>query len=101
MHMATEYMLEEEENGNAINPKELMASLSGYATRLANLVNRVFYKAYTDPHLVQGEASASANVDGDEAPATEPSPRETEESPQDAGAGDQNLDIPSDQAAAP
>ena len=102
MHMATEYMPKEDEHDNAINPKELMASLSGYATRLANLVNLdVFYKVYPDPHLVQDETSAFANVDGDEAPATEPSPRETEESPQDAGAGDQNLDIPSDQPAAP
>ena len=102
MHMATEYIPEEDEHGNAINPKELMASLSSYATWLANLVNLgVFYKAYPEPNLVQGETSASANVDGDEDLAAEPSPKETEEAPQDVGAGNQNLDIPSDQAAAP
>ena len=50
MHMDMEYMLVEDENGNAINPKEFMASVSGYATRLANLVNiGVFYKAHPDP----------------------------------------------------
>ena len=64
MHMATEYMPVEDEHGNAINPKEFMASVSGYATRLANLVNiGVFYKAYPDPHAKQGETSASANVE--------------------------------------
>ena len=66
MHMATDYMPVEDENGNAINPQELMASVSGYATRIATLVNiGIFYKAHPDPHAEQGETSASANVDGD------------------------------------
>ena len=102
MHMATEYMPVEDEHGNAINPKELMASVYGYATRLANLVNLgIFYKAHPDPHTKQVEASASANVEGDEELAAERSPKETEQTPQDAGTGDQDLDIPSDPAAAP
>ena len=68
-------MPKEDEHDNAINPKELMASLSGYATRLANLVNLgVFYKAYPDPHLDQGGTSSSANVGGNGAPDVEPSP---------------------------
>ena len=102
MHMVTEYMPEEDENGNTINPKELMASMSGYATRLANLVNiGVFYKAFSDPHLEQGRTSSSANVDGNGAPNVEPSPGNTEKSPQDIGMGPQDSDIPTNQAAAP
>ena len=77
----------EDENGNVINPKELMASISGYATRIANLVNiRIFYKAHPDPHVEQRETSASANVEGDEDLAAEPSPREAEQTPEDVGA---------------
>ena len=55
MHMATEYMPVEDENGNAINPKELMASVFGYATHLVDLVNiGIFYQAHPDPHAEQG-----------------------------------------------
>ena len=102
MHMATEYMPEEDEQGNAINPKELMSSVSGYATRLANLVNiGVFYKAYPDPHTEQGEASASANVEAGEDLAADPSPEEAEPTPEDTGAGNQDLGTPADETAAP
>ena len=102
MHMATEYMPVEDENGNAINPKQLMVSISSYATRITNLVNiGIFYKAHPDPHTEQGETSASANVEGDEDLAAEPSPREAEQTPKDAGAGNQDLDIPADQTVAP
>ena len=52
MHMATEYMPVEDENGNVINLKELMASVPGYTTRIANLVNiGIFYNAHPDPHV--------------------------------------------------
>ena len=58
MHTATEYMPKADEQGNAIDPRELISSVSGYATRLAAMVNiRVFHKAYPDPHT-EGEASA-------------------------------------------
>ena len=89
MHMATEYMPVEDEHGNAINPKELMASVSGYATRIANLVNiGIFYKAHPDPHTEQGDASTSTNVEGDEDLAAEPNPSEAEQTPQDANTSD-------------
>ena len=102
MHMATEYMPVEDEHGNAINPKELMSSVSCYATRLANLVNiGVFYKAYPDPHTEQDEASASANGEADEDLAADPSPEEAEPTPEDDGAGNQDLGTPADETAAP
>ena len=40
MHTATEYMPEADEQGNAIDRRELISSISGYATRLAAMVNR-------------------------------------------------------------
>ena len=99
--MATEYMPVEDKHGNAINPKELMSSVSGYAIRLANLVNiGVFYKAYPDPDAEQGEVSASANVEAGEDLATDPSPEEAEPTPEDAGAGNQDLGTPADETAA-
>ena len=102
MHMATEYMPVEDKHGNAINPKELMAFVSGYATRLANLVNiRVFYKAYPDLHAEQGGASASANEEVVEDLAADPSPGEAELTPKDAGASNQDLGTPVDETAAP
>ena len=52
----TEFMPTEDENGDAIDSKEVMASVAGYATRVANMVDlRVFYKEYPDPHLAAGE----------------------------------------------
>ena len=95
-------MPEEDEQGNAINPKELMSSVSGYATRLANMVNiGVFHKAYPDPHAEQGEASASANVEAGKDLAADPSPEEAEPTTENAGAGSTNLGTPSNETAAP
>ena len=92
----------EDEHGNAINPKELMSSISGYATRLANLVNiGVFYKAYPDPHAEQGETSASANEEAGEDLAADPSPEEAEPTPENVGAGNQDLGTPANETAAP
>ena len=102
MHMATEYMPEEDEQGNTIDRKKLSASVSGYATRLADLVNiGIFYKAHPDPHVEQGEASASANVEAGEDLAADPSPEEAEPTPEDAGAGNEDLGTPADETAAP
>ena len=102
MHMATEYMPEEDEQGNAIDRKELMSSVSGYATRLANLVNiRIFYKAHPNPHAERGEASASANEEAVEDLATDPNPEETEPTPEAAGADNQDLGTPAVEAATP
>ena len=102
MNMAMEYMPEEDDHGNAIDHGELISSVSGYATRLANMVNiGVFHKAYPDPHAEQGKASASANAEAAEDLATDPRPEETEPTTEDAGASDQNLGTPADEPAAP
>ena len=102
MHMATEYMPEEDDHGNVIARKELMSSVSGYATHLANLVNLgIFYKAHPDPHAEQGEASASANVEVGEDLAADPSPEEVEPTSEDAGADNQDMGSPADDTAAP
>ena len=79
-----------------------MASVSGYATRLANLVNiGVFYKAYPDPHTAQGKASASANPEDAEDEAADSGAEEVEPTSEDAGAGNQDMGPPSDELAAP
>ena len=76
--------------------------MSGYATRLANLVNIGFYyKAFPETHPEQGRTSSSTNIDGDGAPAIEPNPKNAKEAPQDAGMDPQNLDTPTNQAATP
>ena len=64
MHQVTEFMPTEDENGDAIDSKQVMASVSGYATRVANMVDlRAFYKEHPDPHLAAGGASPVAGVD--------------------------------------
>ena len=101
MHTATKYMPEEDEQVNAIDRRELISSVSGYATRLTAMVNiGVFHKAYPDPHA-EGETSASANTEVAEEMATDPSPEEVEPTNEDAGAGDQDMGTPSDEPAAP
>ena len=85
MHQVTEFMPTEDENGDAIDSKEVMASVAGYATRVANMVDlRVFYKEHPDPHLAAGEASSVAGVDttGGEGEAEQGSPKDGGSSPQ-------------------
>ena len=102
MHMATEYMPEEDDHGDAIDRRELISSVSGYATCLADLVNiGIFYKAYPDPHAEQGEASASTNEEAGEDLAADPSPEEAEPTSEDAGADNQDMGTPADETAAP
>ena len=92
-------MPEEDDNGNVIDRRGLISSVSGYDTRLADMVNiGVFHKAYPDPHA-EGEASASANTEAAEDVATDPSPEEVEPTNEDAGAGDQDMGTPDDPAA--
>ena len=100
--MVTEYMPKEDDNGNVIDRRGLISSVSSYATRLADMVNiGVFHKAYPDPHAKQGEASASANIEEGEDLAADPSPEEAEQTSEDAGAANQDLGTPTDETAAP
>ena len=97
MHTATEYMPEADEQGNAIDRRELISSVSGYASRLADMVNiGVFHKAHPDPHAEQGEASASANPEDVEYEAADSGAEEVEPTREDAGAGNQDMGTPSD-----
>ena len=101
MHTATEYMPEVDEQGNAIDQRALISSVSGYASRLAGMVNLgVFHKAYPDPHAEQGETSAAANPEADEE-GTDAEAEEVEPTTADAGAGNMDLPPASDEPAAP
>ena len=85
MHQVTEFMPTEDENGDAIDSKVVMASVAGYATRVANMVDlHVFYKEHPDPHLVAGETSSIAGMDtaGGEGEAEQGSPKDGGSSPQ-------------------
>ena len=86
MHTATEYMLEADEQGHAIDQRALISSVSGYASRLADMVNiGVFHKAYPDPHAEQGETSAAANPEDVEDEAANSDAEEAEPTNADAG----------------
>ena len=100
MHMATEYMPEADEQGHAIDQRALISSVSGYASRLADMVNiGVFHKAYPDPHAEQGETSAAANPEDVEDEAANSDAEEAE--PINADAGNPDMAPPSDEPAAP
>ena len=102
MHTATEYMPEADEQGNAIDRRELISSVSGYASCLSDMVNiGVFYKAHPDPHAEQGETFTSANPEDVEDEAADSGAEEAEPTNEDAGAGDQDMGTPSDEPAAP
>ena len=80
---------------------EIISSISGYASRLADMVNiGVFHKAYPDPHVEQGETSAAPNPD-DEEEAADSEAEEAEPATEDAGAGNPDMAPPSDEPAAP
>ena len=81
--------------------RALISSVSGYASRLADMVNiGVFHKAYPDPHAEQDETSAAANPDGEEEE-TDSEAKEVELTTADAGAGNSDLAPASDEPAAP
>ena len=85
MHQVTEFMPTEDENGDAIDSKEVMAYVAGYATRVANMVDlRVFYKEHPDPHLATEGGSSVAGVDatGGKGEAEQGSPKNGRTSPQ-------------------
>jgi hypothetical protein len=88
MHQVTEFMPTEDENGDAIDSKEVMASVAGYATRVANMVDLgIFYKEHPDPHLAAGVSSPVAGQDatGGEGEAEQGSPKDGGTGSQDAG----------------
>ena len=102
MHTATEYMPEEDEQGHAIDQRAHISSVSGYASRLADMVNiGVFHKAYPDPHVEHGETSAAANLEDAEDEAANSDAEEVEPTNEDAGAGNPDMAPPSDEPAAP
>ena len=102
MHTATEYMPEADEQGHAIDQKALISSVSGYASRLADMVNiGVFHKAYPDPHAEQGETSAAANLEYVEDEVANSDAEEVEPTNEDAGTGNPDMGPPSDEPAAP
>ena len=104
MHQVTEFMPTEDENGDAIDSKEVMASVAGYATRVANMVDlRVFYKEHPDPHLAAGEASSIAGMDtaGGEGETEQGSPKDGGAGSQDAGDSPQAPETASTKAATP
>ena len=101
MHTATEYMPEADEQGHPIDQRALISSVSGYASRLADMVNiGVFHKAYPDPHMEQGETSAAANPDV-EGEGTDSEAEEAEPTTADVDAGNTDLPPASDEPAAP
>ena len=102
MHQVTEFMPTMDENGDAIDSKTVMASVAGYATRVANMVDlRVFYKEHPDPHLAAGGSSsvASAGATGDEGEAEPGSPKNDGAGSQDAGVSPQAPETAATEAA--
>ena len=79
--------------------KKVAASVSGYATRVANMVDlRLFYKAHPDPHLAAGETSLAGEG---EVLADERGPQDGGASPKDAGVSPQDPETASPKAAVP
>ena len=102
MHQVSEFMPTMDENGDAIDSKTVMASVAGYATRVANMVDlRVFYKEHPDPHLAAGGSSsvASAGATGDEGEAEPGSPKNDGAGSQDAGVSPQAPETAATEAA--
>ena len=106
IHQVTEYFPTEDENNQAIVMQDVLRSVRGYATRVANMVDiRKFYKEHPDPHVAEADSSlidpeAAGDVEG-EVVAEERSPQDGEASPKDAGVSPQDLSTTSTKAATP
>ena len=75
----TEFMPTEDGNDQPIDVAQVLSSVQGYATRVANMVDiRKFYKEHPDPHL-EAKTDAGSPEDG------EGSSQDGEGSPEDAG----------------
>jgi hypothetical protein len=58
IHQVTEYFPTEDENSQAIVMQDVLRSVRGYATRVANMVDiRKFYKEHPDPHVAVADPS--------------------------------------------
>ena len=61
----TEFMPTEDDNDQPIDVAQVLASVQGYATRVANMVDiRKFYKEHPDPHLVDPNLGGSRGRGG-------------------------------------
>ena len=84
--------------------QDVLRSVRGYATRVANMVDiRKFYKEHPDPHVAVADPSladpeAAGGGEG-EAAADERSPQDGGASPKDAGVSPQDLATTSTKAA--
>ena len=106
IHQVTEYFATEDENNQAIVMQDVLQSVRGYATRVANMVDiRKFYKEHPDPHVAVADPSladpeAAGGGEG-EAAADERSPQDGGASPKDAGVSPLDLPSTSTKAATP
>jgi len=58
IHQVTEYFPTEDENSQTIVMQDVLRSVRGYATRVANMVDiRKFYKEHPDPHVAVADPS--------------------------------------------
>lgn len=106
IHQVTEYFPTEDENNQAIVMQDVLRSVRGYATRVANMVDiRKFYKEHPDPHVAVADPSladpeASRGEEG-EAGTDKRSPKDGGASPKNAGVSPQDLSTSSTKAAIP
>ena len=106
IHQVTEYFPTEDENSQAIVMQDVLRSVRGYATRVANMVDiRKFYKEHPDPHVAVADPSLAdpeAAIGGEgEAGADERSTQDGGASPKNAGVSPQDLSTSSTKAAIP
>ena len=86
--------------------QDVMRSVQGYATRVANMADiRKFYKEHPDPHVAVADLSladpeAATGGEG-EAGADKRSPKDGGVSPKNAGVSPQDLSTSSTKAAIP
>ena len=89
----TEFMPTEDDNDQPINAVELLVSVQGYATRVANMVDiRNFYIEHPDPHLAGPILAEPESAPADEGSLQDggASPKDVEASPKDAGTSSQD-----------
>ena len=94
----TEFMPTEDDNNQPIDAIELLKTVQGYATRVANMVDiRNFYIEHPDPHLAEPTLAEPEGAAADEG-----SPQDGGASPKDGEASPRNAGVsPQDPPAAP
>ena len=103
IHQVTEYFPTEDENNQAIVMQDVLRSVHGYATRVANMVDiRKFYKEHPDPHVAVADPSLAdpeaARGEEGEAGTDKRSPKDGGASPKNAGVSPQDLSTSSTKA---